>query len=323
MPQYIGDEAVRDRKLFIASIVFIVLFLFTMLAVFSPLKKVFLPFVTAAMTCYFLSPLVRLLEKVKIKRKYGSVIVYAVIFSSLAGVIWFFAPKMCAAASEAVEEINKILKDYGIDLFSADSVTKSAEKFYSAGMGAVQTGAALFVGAMSAFYILADKNIKNVLYEIIPNELRASFYILADDTKSAFNSFFRGQILVAAILALMEGLFLATLKIPYAWALGVIGGLLDIIPYVGAFTALIISVLVTWASMPKKVLWVIIGFLIIQQIENNVISPKIAGGSELHPALVILILYVGSFGGFWGILLAVPLACVLKKTVQRLLESII
>ncbi len=323
MPQYIGDEAVRDKKLFIASVVFIVLFLFTMLAVFSSLKTVFLPFVTAAMTCYFLSPLVRLLEKIKISRKYGSVIVYAVIFILMAGVILFAAPKICAALSEAAEEINKILKVYGIDLFSADSIGKGAEKFYSAGMSAVQTGAALFVGAMSAFYILADKNIKNVFYEIIPRELRSSFYILADDTKSAFNSFFRGQILVAAILALMEGLFLAMLKIPYAWALGAIGGLLDIIPYVGAVAALILSVLVTWISMPKKVLLVVIGFLVIQQIENNIISPRIAGGSELHPALVILILYVGSFGGFWGILLAVPLACVLKKIVQRLLESII
>lgn len=315
----------RDRKLFIVSLVFMALFLITMLAIFSPLKTVFSPFVTALMICYFLRPAVKLLEKIRIKRAAAVMAVYLIIFAALIGVILYVAPKVCGAAAKMIEEVREYAEKMGLDIFTGGSIAAGAVRAYSFGMSAVQTGTMIFVGAAAAFYMLSDmQGIKKACMEFIPRELRAAVFLLSDDVKTAFDSFFRGQLLVAGILALLEGTYFYILKIPYAWALGLIGGLLDIIPYIGALAALAVSLLVTLVSVPEKLVWVLAGFLVIQQIENNILSPKIAGdSSSLHPASVILILYAGSFGGFWGILLSVPLACVFKKILQRLLQALI
>ncbi len=315
----------KDRELLITSIIFMCLFLFVIIAVFSPLSKVFLPFITSFMLCYFFAPLVNILEKLKIKRIFGTAVVYAVFFSALAFILIYAFPLIYEAVKELYSLFAIEAEKRGIDIYSFDFVSSGADKIYTMGIGAVKKGAAGFVGAAASFYIITDiKKVKSIFAEFVPDKLKPSFHILIDDTASSFNAFFRGQIVIAFILFLLEGTLLFALGIPYAWLLGLMGGLLDIIPYAGAFAAIIIMCAVTLVSAPKKILFVLIGFFIIQQLENNVISPKVSSDSlSIHPAAVILTLYVGSFGGFWGILLAVPLACVFRKITQRLLQALI
>lgn len=315
----------KDKALFISSIIFLVMFLLIIAAVFSPLRELFLPFITSFMLCYLFSPLVRLFEKMKIKRIFAVLVSYILIFGAVFFLIFCAAPKVCEALKSLYSLLLSEAEKWGTNFDFSKLPQLGAGKIYEVGMGALKGGAAILVGAVAAFYMLSDmKNIKAVVSEFVPKKLQSSFCLLSDDVLSIFNSFFRGQLLIAMILFLMEGGLLFALKIHYAWLLGFIGGILDIIPYVGAFCALLLITAVTILSAPKKILFVIIGFFIIQEIENNIISPKISSNSlSIRPAAVVLTLYVGSFGGFWGILLSVPLFCVLKKILQRLLQSLI
>ncbi len=181
------------------------------------------------------------------------------------------------------------------------------------------------MGAAASFYLLAKPSAMRKIYEeTVPNDFDKAVRILTNDVKLSFDAFFKGQLLIALILAAMDGIFLYFVGIPYAFLLGLVGGLLDIIPYFGAAAALVIMVITALFSAPRKVVVVIIGFFVIQQIENNIISPKISGDSvKLNPAAVILSVYLGSYGGFWGILLAVPLVGAFVRIFCRLLRAAI
>lgn len=319
------SRRLKDKYLFIASIIFFCLFLLFAVAIFSPLCEVFLPFVTAFMLCCFFIPPVNALQKIGLKRTLAAILLYGCVIGGSVLFVFYALPGIADAAKEIFSLLSREAEERGFDFILNELFSGGRGKMYELGVGAVKSLAAVLVGAGAAFYIVADtKRVKKAFLEFVPEKLKPSLRILTDDFLSAFNAFFRGQAVIAAILFVMEGTLLFALKIPYAWVLGLMGGVLDIIPYVGAFVAFALMCAVTFISAKEKLVIFAVGFFIIQQIENNVISPKICADSlKLHPAAVILTLYVGSFGGFWGILLSVPLACVLKNIVRRFLQSII
>lgn len=282
-----------------------------------------MPFVTAFAFVYFLSPAVNFLKRFKITPVISTLVIYALIICAVCFSVLFAIPTIY----EAVLKIWDLLSVYfekintnGVDFFSI-----GAEKAYSTAMGLVKMGTVVVIGAVAAFYILTDKKeIVDSLKEFIPLDLKPSFKILIDDIKASLDSFFKGQFLIALILFVIDAVFLYAVGVPYAAGLGTIAAILDIIPYVGATVGIGIIMAVCLVSCPDKLIIVIIGLLIIQQIENNIISPKISSDTmELHPSVIVLVLYIGAFGGFWGILLALPLSSIFCKIFKRLIQSII
>ena len=110
----------------------------------------------------------------------------------------------------------------------------------------------------------------------------------------------------------------------FAVPIGLITGFADIIPYIGPFLGFIPAVIFALLKSPIKALWVIIIFTIIQQIESNIITPKVVGESVgIHPVTVILALIIG--GGFFGVIgmiLAVPVVGISKVLYSYLVENI-
>ncbi len=314
----------RDKPLFIATIIFSILFLVFLLTIFSPLGEIFSPFITAMALVYFLSPCVKWLEKFKIKPMLATFIIYAVIAMIAVFAIAFAIP----AVNDAVVKILGIVSSYFdkeyIGTIPPDVLLGSAGGVYTTLMNVVKSLLSVFVGIVAAFYILSDKKASEKFSELIPEGIKPSFKLLADDIKMCLDSFFKGQILIAAILFLIVSAFLFFMGIDYAVGLGAIAAILDIVPYAGAIIASVLIVLVTLITAPQKTIIVIIGLLVIQQIENNIITPKVSSDTlSLHPSVTVLALYLGAFGGFWGILLSIPLTCILKKLCQRLIQSIV
>lgn len=315
----------RDKPLFITSVVFLLLYVLFLVAIFSPLRNVCSPFITAMVLVYLFLPAVRLLEKFKIKSIIATAVVYFLILAGGLFAVLYAVPKIYGA----LLEIGDVLKTY----FEAYKFTGIEGKLFQRGIGGVYTtvvsatkGAInVLVSFVAAFYILSDiKNVKAAFSELVPVKLMPAFRVVIDDIKVSLDSFFKGQVLIAAILFVIDGVFLHVMKIPYSWGLAFIAAVFDIVPYAGAFVAIGIIILVTLISAPDKLIVVIIGLLIIQQIENSVITPKISSDTlALHPAVTVLALYVGAFGGFWGILLAIPLASVFRKIFMRFVQSII
>lgn len=156
---------------------------------------------------------------------------------------------------------------------------------------------------------------------VIPRSRKWVFPLL-EKIDGVLGGFIRGQLLVAMIIGLLSSIALLIIGVDYWIVLGILVGLGDMIPYIGPFVGLLPAVVITFASDPWKTLWVLVAFVIIQQIEGSFISPKIVGNSVgLHPVVIIFVLLIGgSLGGLIGLLVSVPLAGVFKVIVESILD---
>lgn len=129
-----------------------------------------------------------------------------------------------------------------------------------------------------------------------------------------------GQFADKMIVGLLIGLGLWVVGIPFALLLGILTGLLGLIPYVGIVVSLVPPVLLALASNPMDVLWVMVVYLLVLQLEADLIYPVVMSRAvSLHPAAIIFGLFVMSvFFGFVGLLLAVPLVAALQVMLREL-----
>jgi predicted PurR-regulated permease PerM len=119
---------------------------------------------------------------------------------------------------------------------------------------------------------------------------------------------------------------LLILQVPFAPTLAAIAGLTELIPMLGPWIGGAAAVVVTLATAPEKAIWVILLFLVVQLLENNLLVPRIHGGYlRIHPAVLMVLLVLGAYmAGFWGILLVAPLTATsveIYKYVRRCIEA--
>lgn len=169
------------------------------------------------------------------------------------------------------------------------------------------------------FFVLNDQGpMLQGTMNVIPRDLRPDVEAVRIIIDRVFSAYIRGQLLVAFGLgtAISIGLFL--LKIEYSLLLGLVAGLLALLPFIGSVLGAIPSIIVAFFQSPEQALWVAGLFLIVQQIDNVFFSPKIIGEAvELHPALIVVVLVVGStLFGVAGALVAVPSAAILRDVVH-------
>jgi predicted PurR-regulated permease PerM len=131
---------------------------------------------------------------------------------------------------------------------------------------------------------------------------------------------FLGQLAAMTFIAVFWAISLALIGVPFALLLGIFSGLISFIPYLGALISVVLPVLLALISDPFSAVWVILAFIIIQQIEGNLLQPIVMSRAvDLHPALVIFaILVMGTLFGLIGVFLAVPLVAVLQVLVREL-----
>ncbi|MBL8979651.1 MAG: AI-2E family transporter, partial [Gemmatimonadetes bacterium] len=184
----------------------------------------------------------------------------------------------------------------------------------------------LVVTPVVAFYLLRDwQPLLTFLEELIPPSRRPAIVEFIEEYDDSLGKFFRGQLIEAALVGALTGIGLALLGVPSALLIGVIAGIFNLIPYIGlAISA--IPALVVALTMPDPVTGLLkVGgvFLVVQFIDGSVTGPRIVGGSVgLHPVVTMLALaFGGAMLGFAGLLLAVPLAVLIKMVGVRLLQT--
>lgn len=165
------------------------------------------------------------------------------------------------------------------------------------------------------FYFLKDMSkFKNMLILSIPKNIRKDVINVFKDIDKVLGGFIRGQLIVAGIVGLLTIVSLLFLQVRFAVLIGLVVGILDIIPYFGPVAGAVLAIIFASLDGLNKVIWVIITFVVIQQIESAIISPKIISDKVgVHPVVVILsLLIAGKFFGIFGLLIAVPAAGVIK-----------
>jgi len=177
--------------------------------------------------------------------------------------------------------------------------------------------------AILAFYMLVDLDgAEERLSAWAPPEYQHDFLRLLQDTTLVWRSFVRGQLVLALVLGLVVAAVLAILGVRFALVLGLIAGVLDVVPFFGPFVAGVISVIVAffqgsnwWGLHPVAFAALVLAvFLVIQQVENNILVPGILGSAlKMSPLTVLLAALVGgSLAGVAGVLLAQPVTAMLR-----------
>ena len=182
----------------------------------------------------------------------------------------------------------------------------------------------LVVTPVVAFYLLRDwRALLGFLEGLIPPARRPVILGFIEEYDGALGRFFRGQLIEAGLVGALTGTGLAVLGVPSALLIGVVAGVCNVVPYIGLAVS-VIPALVVALTMPEPLtglLKVGVVFAVVQFLDGSVTGPRIVGGSVgLHPVVIMLALaFGGAMLGFAGLLLAVPLAVLLKLVGTRLL----
>lgn len=174
---------------------------------------------------------------------------------------------------------------------------------------------------MILFYLLDDKKyLKGKFLEFFPNDMKEKAAFILSSISDKVGSYVRAQILSMVAVGVMVMIALLILGIDYPLMLGVISGVLDIIPILGPTLALAIIILVAYNTGIIKIALVIAAFLIVQQLSNYVVRPVLFGKfMKLHPLMIFFSLFVTQqFLGIWGVVLAPAIAATVCVLIDEL-----
>ncbi len=184
------------------------------------------------------------------------------------------------------------------------------------------------IGIVFAIYILLQKEnlgrqFRRLFYAQFPEAGVDRFLEVCNLTSVSFNSFLSGQCLEAVILGLMFFISMSVLKMEYALVVAVLIGVTSLIPIFGAFIGCIVGAFLILIANPIQALWFIILFLVLQQIEGNVIYPRVVGGSVGLPSIWVLVAVTlgASLAGVLGILFAIPIVSVIYTLLREHVRS--
>ena len=193
---------------------------------------------------------------------------------------------------------------------------EAATRFFSVAASILGILAIFVVVPVVAIYILIDKDAMHAtLISVIPAQSRPKFLKILQEINSVVGGFIRGQLLVAIIVGILITIMLTLLHVRYALLIGVVAGLLEVIPYLGAFVGAAPAVIISLVTNgPGNAALVVLGFVVINQLEGHLISPFVVGESVgLAPlAIVLALLTGGELFGLPGLIVAVPVAGIIK-----------
>ena len=190
--------------------------------------------------------------------------------------------------------------------------------------------ATFFIALVISIYLLKDSeyflDLLNKLYYLVFRKSNAGVKVtyVFKVIHEVFAKFLRGQLLEAFFVGVLSAIALSIVGIDYAFVIGIIAGICNMIPYVGPVVGTILAAIMGLLSgRPIKVLYAIISMLVVQQIDNNLLAPKIVGESVgLHAVFTMMaILIGGNIGGLLGMLLAVPVAAAFKVLFSNWYEN--
>jgi predicted PurR-regulated permease PerM len=175
----------------------------------------------------------------------------------------------------------------------------------------------VFLTPILTFYLLRDwKSILERMRELVPGPYRDRVVGFASEYDRLLARYLRGQVLAAAIVGVLTWLGFLIAGFPYALLLGAVAGIFNIIPYMGLVASLIPALFIALfsASPAVALLKIAVVFAVVQVLDSSVIGPRVVGEAVgLHPVWVLLALAVsGYFFGFVGLLIAVPVAVLVK-----------
>lgn len=303
------------------------------------------PFILALVLAYLMLPLVDFIARY-LPRVVAILLVYVVFIGAVWALFSWLFPLIGSQVKELANDIPTYEKQFGQwssqatewynNLPISPDVRQSIENSIKNSLGAIGSAVqGALVGAITAvsramgfivglfiipfwlFYVLKDRDRgMNALNNMLPRAWRNDVWRILRITNGVLSQYIRGQIILALAVGLASTIGMLIVGAPFPMVLGLISGITEIVPVIGPILGAIPGLILA-AFHPEgwvMVLKVLVVYVIVQQLENNLLVPKIQGDSvKLYPALIMVALVVGSqVGGLLGLVVAVPVAAILR-----------
>ncbi len=227
--------------------------------------------------------------------------------------------------AETVNTLYHALADYILQLLSTENLLTALRSVLDATMSMVD----VVIGIIVSIYILAGREhlvraTKSITGLFMPTHRVAFLGQYAHRSMTIFYNYFYGALLDALVVGVVASVGLSIFGIPYAVLLGLLLGLLNMIPYFGALIGGVAIVLIALLTNGiYAAIGVAIYVVVIQQVDANIIQPRVVGGSVgLRPIYVLLaITLFGGLFGFWGIFLGVPIMAIIQMLVKDAIDG--
>lgn len=328
-----------------------------MFAWLEKLLRLLTPFFWGFIIAYFLNSLLKYFERrTKLGRGVSLLLTYFIFFLTMSIFVSIVAPiiisnimdiinKLPAFAATSQDLFNKALSNQKIvelldleDYFNANIgklsswginiLNKTLNSVIASVIGLTSGILQFVVGVIISIYMLMDKEkfteaIRKFLRAIHKEEKSQKiidFFYMCDEV---FRNFFVGKLIDSTIIAILCYIGMYFMKTPYAVLLSLIVGIFNMIPYVGPFIGAAPAILITFLVSPIKALWVAIFILVLQQVDGNIIGPKILGDKVgISPFYILLSITIGGgFFGIMGMLVAVPIFKVISVVLDGYLDK--
>ncbi len=313
-------------------------------------RDVLPPLMIAFLLAFILSPIVGFVtDRLHLSRGLTTALVFLVLIAGMLGVV-VAAPvsavsNVVRAVRETQFDVIRIITDLGASFerpveigdYSLDlsDVYQELSAMLTSFVASVAEGTLdvvfdlasgafwLIIILIATFYLVKDADrFVEQLDNLAPPGYREDFVRVRQQTADVWNAFLRGQLVMGLVMMIITTVICTAVGLPYAVVMGLIAGVMEFIPNLGPILALIPAALVALFEgsifLPLSNFWfavLVIGlYIVIQQVEGNLILPRVMGSSlNLHPLVVLIgIIIGGSMAGILGMLLAAPVLATLR-----------
>ena len=311
-----------------------------------------LPIIMAAILYYLMNPVVDFLEKKNVKRIYSILGLFVFVAGLLIWGVVVIIPKIQEQTISFVNNFPDYIKvvESSVDdvlanpLFSQvqEQLEASWEKIFAWMTKIIQNMSKAtfenlgnFFGAVASifiaiitmpfilFYLLKDgKKLAPYAVSYLPTKWRTPTLNVLKEMNQQVSSYIRGQLTVAFLVCLIFMIGFAIIGLDYAVTLGIIAGILNLIPYLGSFLAMIPAIFLGIVGGPILLLKVLIVFVIEQTLEGRFISPLILGNQlSIHPITILFVLLTsGKMFGLTGVILGIPVYAATKVLIKAIYQ---
>ena len=348
-------RAQRPKNILLAGLGLLVM------ALFYVARRALLPFVLGTALAYILLPLIDVINAFlppryrhnALVRALTVLVVYLLVLAVIVALLAFVIPPIATQIEFLIQRLPSFAKkvyeaapafvQQWLDRYQAvpdniqAALQRGMESLLQTLITAVQTGVTksvslvfstlsfvlgLVVVPLWMFFLLRDQpDLQEWFYRVLPLGLRDDASSVVKIVDHALSAYLRGRLLLGLSMAIMGTAGLVLLGLDFALLLGTVMGVFEIVPLVGPILGAIPVLVVTLATTPSDLPWVLLLIVAAQQIVDYVLVPLVARDTvRLHPALVMLAIVVGSeVAGVWGVILSVPMTAIVRDVARYLM----
>lgn len=330
---------------------FIVILGCIFIALLYLLKPILTPFLVGILLAYLTDPLVDKITRLGIPRLVSVIFIFLILFVFIIFILLLLIPLIQAQIVRLIDFLPKVVMwiqntifPWLVDKFGVQEIlnldylkTHLAENWAKAGGVASWLAGTLFHSGMAlieiittlllipvvTFYLLRDWNkVIAGIRNLLPRQIEPTISKIVKDCDKVLSAFFRGQLLVMLSLGIIYSIGLSLIGLQIGLVIGLLAGLASIVPYLGFVVGIVTASLAAYVQFGTftSIVLVLIVFGIGQALESTVLTPNLVGDRiGLHPVAVIFSVLAGGWlFGFFGVLLALPVAAVIMVLLRFL-----